>query len=174
MPQEAAEYRVRQLSQHPAPTLADYFAGVASYDELEAMDDRELFARHLEATDPDVRYRRHIELLIGRYPEHEQKLRELLEGQHSVWRFETMACHVEDDRAYVLFQRPGAREAAVAGYEPVPHVAVLLDHADGWRIGSDPSPYSGMVMGFAPVVVEDASGKKISLTLDREGTTDVG
>jgi len=163
VPREVAEHYLAQAESHSWPTLSDYFAGVESVDELETLSDRELFARHIEASDYAARHRGVIDRLRERYPEHERKLLEVRDAQARTWSFHFFGALVEEDRAWVLFGWPDPEDRSVLRWEPTPHVAVVRREADGWRIAADPSPYTGMGIAMGPIEVEGDDGRKIRL-----------
>ena len=165
LPLEVAEYWVRQHAMHPPRRLADYFAGVESEEELNRLGDVELFARHLEAVDPAARYRRYLAALAEQFPAFADQLAVMMDDVRDAWRYEVLGSISAGDRSLVLFEHPGIREGAVSGYEPVPHVAVVVDREEGPRIAHDPSPHTGMVVSFAPVTVLNSEGESVRLTL---------
>ena len=165
MPREVAEYFVRQHSMLPPRRIADYFAGIESQEELDRLGDVELFARYLEAVDPSARYRRYLASLAEEYPEFADQLKGKMEDTHRTWRYEVLGSIDAGARSLVLFEHPGMREGAVPGYEPVPHVAVVIDRGDGPRIAHDPSPHTGMVASYAPITVLDSEGETVRLEL---------
>ena len=165
MPRVVAEYFVRQQAQVPIRQVADYFAGVASEEDLARLSDVELFARHLEAVDPGARYRRYLAALGRQHPEFADQLQAKMEGTHHMSRYHVLGSIVAGDRSLVLFEHPGGREGAVAGYEPVPHVAVLIDRGEGPRIAHDPSPQSGWIVSYGPISVTDSEGNTVRLEL---------
>ena len=165
LPREVAEYWVRQHAMHPPRRLADYFAGVESEEELDRLGDAELFARHLEAVDPAARYRRYLATLAAQFPEFEDQLNGKMAEVRATWGYEVLGSIDAGNRSLVLFEHPGMREGAVHGYEPVPHVAVVVDREYGPRIAHDPSPHTGMVVAFAPITVVDSEGESVRLTL---------
>jgi len=162
LPRAVAEYFVQQQARHSRRSFPDVFPGVTSWDGLADLDDYSVFARHLEATDANARHRRHLDMLAQQHPEYKEQLTSM---RLHMGDWELVSGSEVADRAYVLFQSPGALEGRVAGYEPVPHVVVLRRTEAGWRIAHDPSPYSGVAMHFAPVLVSDDTGRKVELAL---------
>lgn len=166
MPREVAEYYVSQSATHPQPAISDYYAGVTSEDELESLSDRELYARHIEAVDPAGHGRRQIDQLRALHPEYESQLVAIRERLSETWNMVIPGSVVIGGRALVLFEQPVSAEPDELRWEPVPHVAVLRMTADGWRLASDPSPYSGMGVLLAPIEVTNAEGEKVVLDLE--------
>jgi hypothetical protein len=125
----------------------------------------ELFARHLEAADPETRRRKHLASLAVQYPDFAEQLKTMMHEPRSLWRFEMIGCLVASERSYVLFGTPSAREGTVPGYEPIPDVAVVIERVEGLRLAHDPSPYSGVAFFQPAVPVLDSNGEMVDLHL---------
>ena len=169
LPREVAEYRVAQAARLPPPRLSDYFAGIESAAELASLGDRELYARHIEAEDPAARCRRQIDQLRSRYPEYDSELLDIRGRQASTWQFTILGSVTVNERVFVLFEHPLPAPPEELHWEPKPHVAVLRETSEGWRLAGDPNPYAGMGVALGPIEVTNAYGEKIALDLDGSG-----
>ena len=167
LPGEVAEYFARDSGRAPLG-WSDFFAGVESEEQLEALSDLEVYAARLAAKDHVTQIRRRLDLLITQYPKYADQLAELRDRQGDSWTFTVFGCIEAQGRAYVLFGHSLPEDASVLRSEPIPHVAVLLPSDEGWRIATDPSPYSGMLYALGPVPVRDEEGNEITLDLDED------
>lgn len=161
VPAEVVEHWFEQSRRHPPVTLATYFARVTSEEELDALIDQELLARHIEATDHARLARANIDALMERYPEHADELKEVRDRQKTSWAFRALGTVVLGEVAYVLH---GADpNDAWEKHEPVPHVAVLRRYDGSWKLATDPSPYRGSVALLGPVPVTGPDGERLWL-----------
>lgn len=169
MPREVAEYRVGQAARLSRTSLSDYFAGIETEAELESLSDRELYASHIEAADPAARCRRQIDQLRSRHTEYESELLDVRNRQASTWNFVILGAVTVDDRVLVLFEHELPAPPDELRWEPKPHVAVLRETSEGWRLAGDPNPYAGMGVALAPIEVTNAEGEKVVLDVSGPG-----
>lgn len=165
LPREVAEHFFDSARARPGPTLSDYFAGVETESELAELEDRERYARHLQATDPADRYRRYLAQVERRYPAYAEQLGEL-RARDSHWSYDIIGAVTRGERACVLFESPpGDHAPEELAWEPSPSVAVLRRTGGGWGMAADPNPFKGMGLVMAPVPVTDPNGARIWLDL---------
>ncbi len=132
MPEEVAEYQVRRaretLTREESPLLY-MLARVRTAAEVEALSDREVLARYLEAQDPRYQFQRAREQ-VDRF-----KLPDVAPPRNPPRMRHTVLGHVleADSLAHVVYRAAGEAEGAVL---PEEHVAVLslVQTPQGWRV----------------------------------------
>lgn len=149
-------------SPSPRPELDDVFARVDSEEELEALSDVELYGRYLEASDPRIKLRRHIEALQAKYPEYSSQLEARSTESGPWWDLEVLHATVVRNRGYALVGHAGS-ERSPDPVEWPPHVVVLRPSGSGWRIAHDLTWHQNMA--FGPLEVTGPGGDVIRLQL---------
>lgn len=162
MPRAVAEYYVRRMKHHPRPELGDVFARVDSEEELEALSNVELYGRYLEASDPRLNLRRHIEALQTKYPEYASQLEGRSTESGRWWDLEVLHATIVRNRGYALVGHAGS-ERSPDPVEWPPHVVVLRPSGSGWRIAHGLPWHQNMA--FGPLEVTGPEGDVIRLQL---------